>query len=317
MAALVQLVRTPDCGSGGRGFEPHMPPQALILPEVKPGLPLENNPSVQALVPTTLYKEVYGAGDPVLCLHGLGASLYSWRHFIKPFSQQNKLILVDFKGNGKSPKPFDSHYSIEEKADDIYNLIVEEDLTKLTLIGNSLGGAVSLIVAIRLLEEKSNRLSRLVLIDSAGDKNSIPPHLKLVRSFLGAPILYLAPSKLAARLTLRMCYYDSKKTTTEQVAAYARPLASRAGRHALLQTARQCIPENADELIAKLNVITVPTLILWGREDKVIPLRVGELLHRAITNSTLEIIEECGHVPQEEKPDETIARIYRFLSDSA
>jgi pimeloyl-ACP methyl ester carboxylesterase len=278
---------------------------------------LENKLSVQASLPIALYKEVYGAGDPILCLHGLGASLYSWRHFIKPFSQWNKLILVDFKGNGKSPKPFDSHYSIEEKADDIYSLIVEENLTKLTLIGNSLGGAVSLILAIRLLEEKPSRLSRLVLIDGAADKNSIPPHLKLIRSFLGAPILYLAPSKLAAKLTLRMCYYDKDKITKEQVEAYAGPLASRAGRNALLQTARQCIPANADELIAKLNVITVPTFILWGREDNVIPLRVGEVLHQAITNSTLEIIEECGHVPQEEKPDETIARISRFLKDAA
>jgi pimeloyl-ACP methyl ester carboxylesterase len=264
----------------------------------------------------TLYKEVYGSGDPILCLHGLGASIYSWRHFIAPFSQQNKLILVDFKGCGKSPKPFDSHYSTEEKADDIYNLIIQDDLTNLTLMGNSLGGAVSMMVAIRLLEQEPTRLSRLVLIDSAADKNAIPSHLKLIRSFVGAPILYLSPSKLAARLTLRMCYYDNKKATKEQVAAYAQPMASAAGRHALLQTARQCIPVNADELISKLNVITVPTFILWGRDDKVIPLRVGELLHKAIRNSTLEIIEECGHIPQEEKPDETIARISRFLFDT-
>jgi pimeloyl-ACP methyl ester carboxylesterase len=273
-------------------------------------------PSLQPSGPVALYKEVYGSGDPILCLHGLGASLYSWRHFIAPFSQHNKLILVDFKGNGRSPKPFDSHYSIEEKANDIYNLIIKENLTNLTLIGNSLGGAVSLMVAIRLLAEKSSRLSKLVLIDSAGDKKSIPPHLTLIRSFVGAPILYLTPSKLAAKLTLRMCYYDYNKATREQVEAYARPIAGPAGRHALLQTARQCIPANVDELIASLNVITVPTFILWGRQDKVIPLRVGQLLHEAIPNSTLEIIEECGHIPQEEKPDETIARISRFLANS-
>jgi pimeloyl-ACP methyl ester carboxylesterase len=260
---------------------------------------------------------VYGSGDPILCLHGLGASLYSWRHFIAPFSRHNKLILVDFKGNGKSPKPFDSHYSIEEKAEDIYNLIIEEDLTNLTLIGNSLGGAVSLMVAIRLLEEKPSRLSKLVLIDSAGDTSNIPSHLKLIRSFVGAPILYLTPSRLAARMTLRMCYYDNNKATREQVEAYARPIAGPAGRHALLQTARQCIPANADELITRLSLITVPTFILWGREDKVIPLKVGQLLHRAIPNSTLEIIEECGHIPQEEKPDETIARISKFLANAS
>jgi pimeloyl-ACP methyl ester carboxylesterase len=261
-----------------------------------------------------LYREVYGAGDPILCLHGLGANIYSWRHFVVPFSQKNKLILVDFKGCGKSPKPLDTHYSIEEKADDIYDLILEENLTNLTLVGNSLGGAIALLVAIRLGKHEPKRLSKLILIDSAGDKRTLPVHLKLLRSILGTAIIYLSPSKLAARMTLRMCYYDRRKTTRDQVNAYAEPIASRGGRHALLQTARQCIPANADELIAQLSSIKVPTFILWGREDKVIPLRVGQLLHQLIPNSALEVIEHCGHIPQEEKPDETIERISRFLT---
>jgi pimeloyl-ACP methyl ester carboxylesterase len=261
----------------------------------------------------SLYKEVYGSGDPILCLHGLGANMFSWRHFITPFSRHHKLILVDFKGSGKSPKPRDTHYSIEEKADEIYRFILEENLTNLTLVGNSLGGAVALLVALRLSQQDPDRLSKLVLIDSAGEKENVPAHLKLVRSILGAPVIYLTPSKLAVKMTLRMCYYDRKKPTKEQVEAYAAPLATWGGRHALLQTARQCIPPNVDELIAKLNTIIVPTLILWGRQDKVIPLRVGELLHQAIPNSILEIIDECGHVPQEEKPDETIEKLSKFL----
>src|SRR4030095_15117893 len=102
------------------------------------------------LASTTLYKEVYGTGDPILCLHGLGASMFSWRNFIEPFSRHHKLILVDFKGSEKSAKPRDGHYSIQDKADDIYKLIVADNLTNLTLVGNSLGGAVALLVAIRL-----------------------------------------------------------------------------------------------------------------------------------------------------------------------
>jgi pimeloyl-ACP methyl ester carboxylesterase len=271
----------------------------------------------QASSSKDLYTEAFGSGDPILCLHGLGASLFSWRNFTAPFSKTNKLILVDFKGSGKSPKPRCADYSIQGKVDEIYNLILEENLTNLTLIGNSLGGVVALMVAIRLAEQKPNRLSKLVLIDSAGDKNSIPSHLNLLRSVLGKPIVYLTPCKLAARMTLKMCYYDRKKTTREQVAAYAGPIASSGGKHALLQTARQCIPPNADDILAKLTTITVPTLILWGREDKVTPLKIGESLHQAIPNSTLEIIERCGHVPQEEKPDETVARVSRFLNSTS
>ena len=261
-----------------------------------------------------LYKEVYGTGDPILCLHGLGASIFSWRHFIAPFSQNNKLILVDFKGCGKSPKPKDTHYSIEDHTEEIYRIIIEENLTNLTLVGNSLGGAIALLLAIRLSEQDPSRLSRLILIDSAGDKNYLPGHLRLVRSILGALVIYLSPVQLAAKMALRMCYYDKTKISRQDVAAYADAIASRGGRHALLQTARQCIPPNADELIAKVKTISVPTFILWGREDGIIPLKVGELLHQAIPNSVLEVIERCGHIPQEEKPDEAIARISNFLA---
>jgi len=270
--------------------------------------------NVQPSTPINLYKEVHGSGDPILCLHGLGASLFTWRHFTAPFSQNNKLITVDFRGAGKSPKPNDNHYAIEEHANDIYNLILAENLTRITLIGNSFGGAVSLLLAIRLTEQAPARFSKLVLIDSGGDKKRLPLHLKLLQSILGGPILYLSPSKLAAKMVLRVCYYDKKKPTKEQVAAYAAPIASPGGCHALLQTAKQCIPQNYDEVLAKLHTVTVPTFILWGREDTVIPVSVGEQLHQAIPNSTLEVVEQCGHVPQEEKPDETIARISKFLA---
>jgi pimeloyl-ACP methyl ester carboxylesterase len=265
-------------------------------------------------VPIPMYKEVYGAGDPILCLHGLGASLYSWRHFIAPFSQNNRLILVDFKGSGKSPKPLDASYSIDDKADEVYNLILDEDLKNVTIIGNSLGGGIALLVALRLSQQEPGRLARLVLIDSAGAKQVLPFHLRLLRSFLGTAILYLTPPTIAVKMTLRMCYHDRRKVTKADVTAYAAPFAGREARHALLQTARQCVPPNADELISELSRITVPTFILWGREDKVIPLEVGERLHQLIPNSTLEVLEYCGHIPQEEKPEETVALISQFLA---
>lgn len=261
-----------------------------------------------------LNQKKYGSGDPILCVHGLGANLFTWRHFISPLSQKNELILVDLRGFGSSPKPRNTHYSIEDHADDIYKIIMNDDLTKLTLVGNSLGGGIALLVALKLCEREPTRLAKLVLIDAGAHKEYLPGYLKLMRSFLGKLVVYLAPSKLAAKLVLRASYYDKNKITEEQVRAYADPIASEGGRHALLQTARQCVPANSDEVIAKLNSITVPTLILWGREDGVIPLKVGELLDQALPDSKLEVFERCGHIPQEEKPEQTIASISRFMN---
>ena len=261
-----------------------------------------------------LHYEIYGSGDPILCLHGFGANLYTWRHLIAPLSQKYQLILVDLKGCGASPKPRDKQYSPQHHADLIYELILQLDLKKLTLVGNSFGGALSLFLAIRLQEQDPHRLSALFLIDPGAYKEYVPLYLTLLRiPLLGALIVYLCPPSLAAKIVLKVAMYDRKKITKEQVTAYARPIAAPGGRHALLETARQIIPPNIHELTSKYQTISVPTFILFGEQDRIIDPIVGDKLRAAIPNSQLEKLDHCGHIPQEEKPVETVDRILEFL----
>jgi pimeloyl-ACP methyl ester carboxylesterase len=264
--------------------------------------------------PIKLYHEIHGAGDPLLCIHGFGASLYSWRNFIEPLSKDYQLILIDLKGCGKSPKPLDTKYSTQDHADLLYQFILEHDLRNLTLIGNSFGGALSLLLSIMLADAgESGRLKALVLIDAGAYKEYIPAYLKLLSVPLINLGVYLVPSRLAVRAILRKAYYDPSKITEEQIAAYAAPIAAPGGKHALRETGSQLVPANFDELIKRYKDITVPTLIIWGRQDQIIPLKVGDLLNRDIASSTLKIIEECGHAPQEEKPEETVPLVLEFL----
>lgn len=260
-----------------------------------------------------LYKEEHGDGDPILCLHGLGANIFTWRHFIEPFSRHNKLILIDLKGFGRSAKPEDQRYSLHDHADAVYELILRNDWRRLTLIGNSYGGALALLLATRLDESHPSRLSKLVLIDAGAYKEYLPGYVKLMRTILGKPMMFLLPARLTAKFVLNFAVYNKKKITEQQITAYAGPLADPGARNAVLQTARQCIPWDADELVTKFKSISVPTLILWGRHDKVIPLKVGELLSQALPNCVLEVFEECGHIPQEEQPQKTMVRISEFL----
>jgi pimeloyl-ACP methyl ester carboxylesterase len=262
-----------------------------------------------------LYCMMYGSGDPILALHGLGGSVYSWRYFVgNPAFKNNKLILIDFKGAGDSPKPHDKKYSIIEQADLIYEIIEDYDLKNLTLIGNSYGGAVSLYLAIRLCKQNPNRLAKLILIDSGGYDQDLPMFLKILRApLLGWLAVHILSPRQQARTVLRLSYFDDRKITTEQVDAYAQPIASRGGRYALLETARQAIPKHVKEIIAQYPSIAVPTLVLWGRDDEVLPLKLGKMLHQAIPGSRLELINDCGHVPQEERPDETIRWVAEFL----
>jgi pimeloyl-ACP methyl ester carboxylesterase len=265
--------------------------------------------------PIELHHEIYGAGNPVLCIHGFGASLFSWRNFVEPLSQNYQLILIDLKGCGNSPKPPDSHYSPEDHADLIYQFILDHDLRNLTLIGNSFGGALSLLLSIMLLENEPGRLRSLVLIDAGAYKKYIPGYLKLIGvPIIGAAAVYLTPARCMAKSVLKLAYYDPKKITAGQISGYAAPLAAPGGKHALLETGKQIIPPNLDELTARYKDINVPTLIIWGKQDKIINPIVGDLLDQAIPNSTLKWIDQCGHVPQEEMPEATVPLVLDFLA---
>lgn len=279
------------------------------------GQPEPDKVSVQTCA--GLYCELSGSGDPIIALHGLGASLYSWRELVGKIPN-HQLILIDFRGAGKSPKPRDKHYSTAEQAELIYQFIREKNLKNLTLMGNSYGGAVALLVALRLGEttEDRARLSRLILIGSGGYKKGLPSHLKILRTpVIGPSALFLAARKAITKV-LRDSYYDKCGITDEQIDAYVEPLRSSDGRYALVQTAKQTVPKNIDQISNRYPSIKVPTLILWGEDDRILRPATACCLHKAIKTSKLVVIKYAGHVPQEEQPAATVCQINLFLGSN-
>lgn len=276
-----------------------------------------SSPSPTCTSATGLYCETYGSGDPILFIHGLGASLYTWRHMVPAFQNNYQVILIDLKGFGKSPKPKDNSYSILDERDLLYQFIKEKNLQKLTLVGNSYGGGVSLLLALKLIEKEPGLLTKLVLLDAAGYPKPIPFYVKILRNpLLGWLVLHLAPNTTMARTVLKISYYNDELITKPQVEAYAQPLGTKGAKRALQKVAQQAIPKNIEELIAKYKDINVPTLIIWGVKDKVIPLASGEKLDAAIPCSKLITLPITGHVPQEESPDATIPLIADFLKNA-
>lgn len=225
--------------------------------------------------------------------------------------------MIDLKGFGESPKPRDDRYSIEDQANMVYQLILENDLKNLTIVGNSYGGAVSLFLSIRLCAENPNRLTKLVLIDSAGYNKSIPWYVKLLRTpVLGWLLVYLSSNKTLAKTVLEESYYNDQLITDSEIAGYATPLGLKNAKYALLKVAEQALPADFERWIAKYPTISVPTLIIWGEFDEVIPVEIGQMLNAAIPCSELKIIPNTGHIPQEETPTPTVELIKDFLKNS-
>ncbi len=266
--------------------------------------------------PLELHYETYGHGNPVIFLHGLGGTIYTWRHLVGPLAPHYRLILFDLKGAGLSPKPYDNRYSVLDQAELIYRFILQNNLQQVTLVGHSFGGGVALLVALRLTQHDPSRLSRLILIDTMSYPQKLPGIIRMLRTpGLGWLVLHLVPDQTQVHNMMETLYYDDSKISPEDVAAYAAPLALPGAKYALQQTMRQIIPDHMDEITARYPQIQVPTLIIWGREDKIIPLENGVRLHQAIRSSRLVVIERCGHDPPDEKPEEVIEITQKFLQE--
>jgi pimeloyl-ACP methyl ester carboxylesterase len=256
-----------------------------------------------------------GKGKAVLLLHGFGASSYTWRH-VEPAlaAAGHRVLTVDLKGFGLSEKPLDKNYSIFDQAALISSFIDQLGLKQVTLIGHSLGGGVALVLALDKDKKKSKRISKLVLIDSIAYAQNIPIAFSILRTpVLGKISSALVPLDVQTRIALRLAYYDNSKFDSRDVKRYADPLKDKGSRHAMIQTARQILPENLPELSSRYKTIQIPALIVWCDHDKVIKPAIGLRLHNDLPNSIFYVVRKCGHLPQEEKPQQTIRLIENFL----
>ena len=260
-----------------------------------------------------LHVEEYGEGPrQIMLLHGFGANSYTWLGWIGPLAKNHRVWSVELKGHGSAPAPPDDLYSLHDHADLVHRLVLQKDLRQLTLVGHSMGGGVALLVALRLLDE--GRLERLVLVSSAAYPQRLPPFIALAaRGRLAEWGLRFFPKRVLIRWVLRSIVFDREGVTDAQVAAYAEPLYSPAHRTALIKTAGGIIPPDLAEITKRIPEIELPTLLLWGRHDWVVPLEVAERLLKALPKARLEVIEDCGHVPSEELPKESLEIVLKFL----
>ncbi len=256
--------------------------------------------------------EIHGEGDPVLFLHGFGANNYTWNK-VYPLISSKKLILLELKGHGRSDKPIDGKYSVHDQAELVLNFIARHDLKNLVLVGHSFGGGVALVTALKL-QSQGRGLNGLILIDSAGYRQKFPFFMAVLRTPLVGRLPLLLSDEFGTRKVLEEAYFDSKKITEETIKAYAEPLKLPGAKYALRQTVLSLPPADIDDLEKSYPTIQVPTLLIWGREDKVVPLELGERLNQAIRGSELVIIDQCGHMPQEEWPDKVGEEIQKFLN---
>lgn len=259
-----------------------------------------------------LYAEEYGQGRPILMLHGLGASTYTWRKIVPALARTHRVITLDLKGFGRSDKPFDLAYSPNDHAELVLAFIRKTHLSDLTLVGHSYGGAIALIVAERLSRERENRLHSLVLMNAPAFPQSMTPFIAFMKMpVVPYAVLSVVPPELSTWLSLEPD--NILRTSFDDIHAYAKPFWQAAARHALITTARRIVPGNLEDIIASYRRIRAPALVVWCDNDPTVPLQTGKRLAQTLPHASMEVLKGCGHAPQEGAPRPLIRKLRTFL----
>lgn len=275
----------------------------------------ENSHFVEVDGATIHYQEFGDAANPTLLLiHGFSSSTYVWKTVAPMFADLHfHVVAVDLVGYGFSDKPAAFDYTIGSQARMIERLMDRLGIGRATLVGSSYGGAVAATIALDYPE----RVEKLVLVDSViNDDVKQHPILKLTAIPGIGEILtpFLADSKafLKYRMQKTIAPANHHLITPDRIESVQRPLCAADGHHALLQTTRHW---DACRIERDANLINQPTLIIWGEEDTVIPIENGEKLYEEILHSRFVVLKNCGHVPQEEKPNQFVQLVTEFCHD--
>jgi pimeloyl-ACP methyl ester carboxylesterase len=256
---------------------------------------------------------VQGHGPTVLVfLHGFAAALTTWDDLAPLFpAERFTLYLLDLKGFGFSSKPRDRRYRPEDQAAVVAAFLEAQRLRDVVLVGHSLGGGIALLACLRTATE---RIGRLILIDCTAYPQRLPRLFHILRTpLLNRLLLRVVPLRTIVRHTLSHVYHDPASMTPERIERYATCFGRKGIASVFIATVRELHPRAYADIIARYPTIAVPTLIIWGEEDRIIAPRLGERLAGAIPGARLVTVPACGHNPHEERASETFAAIAAFL----
>lgn len=259
-----------------------------------------------------------GAGEPVLLIHGLAGSSRTWKPVMPALARHHDVIAPDLLGHGESAKPM-GDYSLGAFASGLRDLLAALDIPGATIVGHSFGGGV----AMQLAYQHPELCHRLVLVGSGGLGREVSWILRLV-SMPGAeyfmPLVF--PRPVADRGAEVSRFLHGRGMHIPHLGEIWRAYSSLAGaenRKAFVRTIRTVI-EPGGQVVSALDRLYLashlPTLIVWGENDDIIPVSHARTAHEVIDGSRLVLLEGVGHFPHVEAPETFVATLLQFLDET-
>jgi 4,5:9,10-diseco-3-hydroxy-5,9,17-trioxoandrosta-1(10),2-diene-4-oate hydrolase len=256
-----------------------------------------------------------GSGKPLLLLHGLGGHWGHWEANIPALAQHYGVYAPDIAGFGLSDKPQADERNLEFLLRFLRGFLDVQEIAQAVVIGNSLGGFLALQMALTYPQ----RVSALVLVDAAGLGAQIGWILRLQGLPLLGDLVTTIPSRRLVRLAVRSIFYDKAQATPQIVEEHYRHFWRPGARQCYLAVIHNGLGRGGQRylLLDRLPQIHVPTLLVWGAEDRLLPVRHAQAAAARLPDSRLHVLPKCGHCPQMEKPEEFNRLVLDFLADLA
>ncbi len=249
-------------------------------------------------------------GEILLMVHGYSASKDSWNLLSDQLTESYRILQVDLPGHGGTRAPKDFDYDLENQAEALHAFIEAMGLQRVHLLGNSMGGAVAMLYADRHPE----RLKTLILVDSAGVKSPKQSPFEEALEKGQNPLIVQDDASFQGMMELIM--YNPPYVPWPYRPAIIRGAQSRVELNKkifedMMATGKRLQSQGKVEQL--LSTLTVPTLILWGREDDVLDVSSVPVLQRYLPYSEVRIFDQVGHVPMAEVPKKTAQEVVRFV----
>jgi len=261
-----------------------------------------------------------GSGPAIVLVHGLTGSSTTWREVMPRLAEHHTVIAPDLLGHGESAKPR-GDYSLGAFASGLRDVMVALGIERATFVGHSLGGGVAMQLAYQFPE----RCERLVLVSSGGLGREVSPALRavslpgseLVLPLIFSPYLRRALEHVGSALNRGTGFHMGVKAA-EVWRSYA-GLTEVAGRTAFIHTVRSVIDPLGQRVSARDRLYLaqeIPTLIVWGDRDHIIPVEHARISHDLIPGSQLAVVEGAGHFLPFEAPEAFLDALVPFLQDT-